>query len=217
MNTPLARSFRTALCAAALTGALHSFAQITFTNSPAWNGADYIFPFGEPDVATFGQVFTADASNTLMNGFTFHLRSESGGSVDFRGFVAAWDGTKLTNPVLFESNQQSLPANTNVFQSFSFDTAGLPLAPGAQYVAFISASLDFDTVAGTADAGITATQDTYPGGKMVIAANGSNFSALSTDPWIELDGMDLAFSMDFAPEGGGAVPESSSFGLLAAK
>ena len=214
MNTPLARLFQAALCAAAIAAAANSHAQLTLTNSPAWNGSDNVFPFGEPEVATFGQVFTADATNTLMDGFTFHLRSKDGGDVQFRGFVAAWDGTRPTGSTLFESGQQVLPANTNLFQDFSFDTSGLPLTPGAQYVAFISASLDFDSIAGTAAAGITASQDTYLGGNMVIASNGSDFDSLFVDPWYELTGMDLAFEMNFSGEGGGAVPESSAFGLI---
>ena len=50
----------------------------------------------------------------------------------------------------------------------------------------------------------------------VIAKNGSDFSALSIDPWIELDGMDFAFSMDFSPDGAGAVPEPSGMGWIGA-
>ena len=212
MKTTLARLSRAALCAAAIAGASHSFAQLTLTNSPAWNGSDYIFPFGEPDVATFGQVFTADATNSFMDGFTFHLRSNSGGAVDFRGYVAAWDGSRIAGPLLFESELRTLPAGTSNFQAFAFDTAGFSVTPGAQYAAFLSTSKDFDSVDGIADVGLTATQDTYTGGNLVVTANGSDFAVLSVDPWIELIGMDLAFTMEFS---GPAVPEPATYGVIA--
>ena len=183
------------------------------TNSPSWNGGDYITPFGEPEIATVGQVFTADDAHSLLLGFTFHLKSDAGGDVDFRGYVSTWDGTKLTGPLLFSSGLRTLPVGTNTFQPVTFDTGSLSLTPGALYVAFLSASGAFDSVDGTAGIAAPVSSDTYSGGNLVIALNGDDFDALFANAWEELFGIDLAFTLEFP---GGAVPEPVHFGLFGA-
>jgi hypothetical protein len=213
MSTTLARFSRAALCALALSGASHAFAQLILTNSPAWNGGDYITPFGEPEIATVGQTFTADAAHSELLGFTFFLKSDTGGGVDFHGFVSEWDGTRLTGPLLFSSELRTLPVGTNLFQPVTFDTGSLLLTPGAHFVAFLSASGAFDSVDGTAGVGVPVFVDTYLGGSLVVALNGDDFDALSESPWEEIFGMDIAFRMEFA---GGAVPELASFGVIGA-
>jgi hypothetical protein len=213
MSTTLARLSRAALCALAFSGASHAFAQLILTNSPAWNGGDYITPFGEPEIATVGQTFTADDAHSELLGFTFFLKSDSGGDVDFHGYVSAWDGVKLTGPLLYASELRGLPVGTNSFQPVTFNTGNLELLPGAQYVAFLSASGAFDSVDGTAGVGVPVFVDTYLGGNLVVALNGEDFDALSESAWEEIFGMDLAFRMEFA---GGAVPEPAAFGAVGA-
>lgn len=214
MNTSLFRPSRATLCAAALAIASLSFSQETLTNSPAWNGLDYVAPFGEPDIATLGQTFTVGGVNTFMDGFTFLLRSDSGGNVNFRGYVSGWDGSKLTGALLFSSSLQTLPSGTNSFQPFVFYTGHLSLTAGAQYVTFLSTSNDFDLVGGTARVASPVWSDSYSGGDLVLALNEDDFAALSDAPWEEIIGLDLAFAMDFS--GAGAVPEPSAWGLIGA-
>ena len=65
-------------------------------------GPDF-FPFGETNTATYGQTFTVQAGNTLMNSFTFLVNDNLNPDfVDFEAFVAPWDGTKA-GALLFES------------------------------------------------------------------------------------------------------------------
>lgn len=213
MHTSLARLTRAALCAAAISGASLAHAQAILTNSVPWNGADYVAPFGEPEIATIGQTFIAGAAHTVLENFSFHLRFEEGADVGFRGYVSEWDGEKLTGPLLFESTPQTLFSGANTFQPFVFDTEFLSLTPGTQYVAFLSASNDFDSVAGYAGLAAPVQQDSFAGGNLVLALNADNFGALSSDPWIEIFGLDLVFTMNFE---GGAVPEPATYGVIAA-
>jgi len=213
MHTSLARLSRAALCAAAISGASLAHAQAILTNSVPWNGADYVAPFGEPEIATIGQTFTAGAAHTVLENFSFHLRFEAGDDVGFRGYISEWDGEKLTGPLLFESAPQTLSPGANTFQPFVFDTELLLLTAGVQYVAFLSASNEFDSTAGYADLAAPVQQDSYAGGNLVLALNADNFDMLSSDPWIEIFGLDLVFTMNFE---GGAVPEPAAFGVVAA-
>lgn len=211
------RYLRAAVCAAALTGASLSFAQLTLTNTPAWNGSNGIGSFGEPGAATFGQTFTAVAGNTFMNSFTFHLKWNSDGDVKFNAYVSAWDGAKITGPLLYTSVMNTLPVGTSAFQPFTFSTGSLALTAGSQYVAFLSASLHFDSVPDVAVFGWTFTES-YSGGNFVWMDNGSNFGALSISSWNPVTNTDLAFTMEFSPAGSGAgvVPEPSTYGLIGA-
>jgi hypothetical protein len=186
---------------------------LILSNSPAWNGGDYITPFGEPEIATIGQTFTADAAHSELLGFTFLLKSDAGGNVDFRGYVSAWDGAKLTGPLLFSSDVRTLPAGTNAFQPVTFDIDDLLLTPGAQFVAFLSTSGFFDSVDGTAGIAAPVLSDTYAFGNLVIALNGDDFDTLFENAWEEIFGIDLAFTMEFPS---GAVPEPAAFGVIGA-
>lgn len=213
MHTSLARLSRAALCAAAISGASLAHAQAMLTNSVSWNGGDYVAPFGEPDIATIGQTFTADEAHWELLGFTFFLRSDAGGDVDFHGYVSAWDGVRLTGPLLFSSDLRTLPVGTNSFQPVAFDTGSLELTPGAQYVAFLSAAGVFDSVDGTAGIAAPVSSDTYAFGNLVIALNGDDFDTLFENPWEEIFGIDLAFTLEFP---GGAVPEPAAAGVIGA-
>jgi hypothetical protein len=213
MHTSLARLSRAALCAAAVSVVSLAHAQVILTNSVPWNGVDYVAPVGEPDSATIGQTFIPGAAHTVLENFSFHLRFEEGGDVGFRGYVSQWDGEKLTGPLLFESALQMLSPGANTFRPFVFDTGLLSLTPGVQYVAFMSASNEFDSIAGYAGLAAPVQQDSYAGGNLVLALNADNFAALSSDPWIEIFGLDLAFTMSFE---GAAVPEPAAFGTIAA-
>jgi hypothetical protein len=55
------------------------------------NTNQIVYPFGSPDTATYGQTFTAGASDTL-NSFSLFLNG-TGSSLTFRGYLAEWNGS----------------------------------------------------------------------------------------------------------------------------
>ncbi|NJL21993.1 MAG: hypothetical protein HC895_16160 [Leptolyngbyaceae cyanobacterium SM1_3_5] len=115
-----------------------------------------------------------------------------------------WDGTKAIGDILYQSAAQS-KASAAAFEEFVFNTGGINLTAGQQYVAFLSASGFFD-----GDDGVTGMgylfQDVYAGGGFVFRNNGSDFSLLTSTPWETFIGGgvdDTAFTASFTP---GATP-----------
>lgn len=206
--------FKTApvMCAALalLVGGKPAAAQTTI--SVAQNSA--IAPFGEGNTATYGQTFTVGADNVLDD-FTFSLLANNNpDAVDFRFYVANWDGSKA-GPILYESGNTTTSGAG--YQPYTFNTGGLALVTGTKYVAFLSASKLFDGSTGTANmgAGFANPDGPYSGGEFVFYNNGSNFGLLTTSAW-DVTGTDpfwrqydAAFTAHFSP-GGAAVPEPSS-------
>jgi hypothetical protein len=187
--------------------------------TPAWNGSNYVWPLGESNTATYGQTFTVKGSETVLNSFSFHLRSHAGGDMDFAAYVMAWDGVKATGPILYQSTKQTLPMDTIDFKKYTFET-GIPLTAGKQYIAFLSASKFFDGSHGVARMGSIDT-DPYKDGRFLHFNNGSNFGLLTTQPWETwwMSGKaDAAFTAEFSPSHDpnvSAAPEPGSLTLLA--
>src|SRR5262245_19597947 len=112
-----------------------ALAATAIDNSGVNNGA--LSPFGAPDSATYGQTFSVSGSDTFLDSFSMFLRDRDGGSgtLDLRGCIAGWDGTKATN-VLFESGTHTMNA-AGTLQEFAFDP-NINLVSGSTYVAFLS-------------------------------------------------------------------------------
>lgn len=167
--------------------------------TPSWDGSSFTQPFGEPDTATYGQTFTVGTDNVLQS-FSFWLGGFQDGSVDFAAYVMGWNGTNATGPILYQSAQQTKSSNSS-FQEFAFNTGGINLNPGQQYVAFLSASNFFDGNPGTTGMGtIIPDGDVYDGGGFVFYNNGSNFNLLTSDSWDSFsDRNDAAFKASFTP------------------
>ena len=162
----------------------------------SWDGSSYIWAFGEPDTATYGQTFTAPETSRPLTEFTFYLDDYYNPDViDFAAYVMAWDGTKATGPVLYSSAMQSTTGSSG-FDTLTFNTGELILTPGQQYVAFLSASNFFDGVSGTGQMGLI-SNDVYDGGMFVYFGNGSDFDSLTTTSWVTGYGGDLAFKASF--------------------
>ncbi|MEM7553528.1 MAG: PEP-CTERM sorting domain-containing protein [Cyanobacteria bacterium P01_A01_bin.84] len=163
----------------------------------SWNGRRSARPFGERNTATYGQTFTVGADNILDN-FTFFLQNKSGpDAVDFAAYVMAWNGAKATGSKLYESTQRSTDLNVPGMQKFTFKTGGINLTPGAQYVAFLSASDFFDGIRGKAKMGYLG-RDIYYGGGFVFSNNRSNFKKLKRQKWSHFHGRDAAFKASFS-------------------
>jgi hypothetical protein len=182
----------------------------------AWNGSSNISSFGYPDTATYGQTVTAsNALGTQLNSFSFEIRLPT--AVLFRGEVYAWSGTQATGPALFESAATHTTSATS-FQEITFNTGGVQLTAGQQYVLFASISKDYaaDVNAGQGTWGSSLT-DTYSGGQFVYINNGGNSSQWTGAAWTTdyIGNGDLAFKADFsAPVAPPAVPEPASLTLV---
>jgi Domain of unknown function (DUF4347)/Bacterial Ig domain/Calx-beta domain/FG-GAP-like repeat len=166
-----------------------------------WNGIQNTATFGENSnpaaTPTFGQTFTAPTVDSILTDFTVSIDDTGGPDViDFAAYIMAWDGTKATGPILYQSASQSTTGGTG-FETFRFTTGNLRLQAGQQYVAFISASSFFDGLAGTGTVGSIGTDD-YAGGSFVFLNNGSTFGQVTTSNWSTLlSAPDLAFSATF--------------------
>ncbi len=173
----------------------------TVTTVPQWNGIDAQGEFGEGGIsdATYGQTFTVPSGVDTLSSFAFFLDDLGGAdSVHFQAFVMAWNGSMASGPVLFQSGPlSSSDIGVGTFQRFNVViSGGLRVVPGATYVAFFSASNLFDGNPGSANVGAV-NAGTYAGGEFVSLNNGSNFGAVTTNPWSTLFGVDLAFDFVF--------------------
>ena len=197
-----------------------ALASTTIGNNPPWTMASGIisgFGYGQPCcTATYGQTVTVPATDTTLGSFTFYVQLPT--NLIFRGEVYAWDPStgnpanftsgNATGPALYESGPMhtaSYNSGFGPYEPITFNTGGIPVTAGAQYVLFFTISRDYAANAPTAGipgfAGITAT-DTYPGGDFVFLNNGGDTSQWTTTPWSNLVGLgadDLAFTASFSP------------------
>lgn len=177
--------------------------------TPAWDGSSFIFPFGLPNTATYGQTFAVGSDNVL-DSYSFFVRQDTPDPILFSAYVTEWDGAKATGPILYQSGPQST-SQQNVFQQFNFLTGGVSLSTGSQYVAFINAS-NFPT-SGSGNLGFVFA-DPEPNGKFVFRNNGTDFSDLTISNWEDFIAGDLAFKASFSPR---PVPVPGAvFGVIVA-
>jgi hypothetical protein len=89
----------------------------------------------------------------------------------------------------------------NFWRKVTFRTGGIPVTPGAQYVAFASIDKDFDQCAdySLALGFIGYTGDSYPEGELVYQANFRDAKKWTTSPWGSANGLDLAFKVTTTP------------------
>jgi hypothetical protein len=158
----------------------------------------FVGPFGCQATATFGQVITVPQNKHYLDKFGFILANYSlSASMVVRGEVYGWDGEKATGAALYESRPRRLFYTDNNLHREIFKPIALPLAPGAQYVLFLSVSKDTDKCP-QRDNNLYwgATDDsTYSGGTFV-ATNNPNWTGVQ---WIQGTGYDLAFKADLSP------------------
>ena len=168
-----------------------------------------IQPFGYYDTSTYGQTFTVGADNVL-NGFSMYLYGNKQ-SLDLRGYVAGWDGSKATS-ILYTSATRSVTPGQGLME-FSFDTGNLGLTEGQKYVMFLSVSDLGEQAYSTYD--MPATNNSYAGGDFVFFNNGLDFGSLTTRAWDcrECGFGDVAFKAEFS-RSTGDVPEPASLALL---
>ena len=197
-----------AIALAALVSASPGVGQIDTTSS---NGGA-LSPFGAPDTATYGQTFVVDPAATTLSSFSLYLRDRRAGSgtLDLRGYVATWDGTKA-GALLYTSPTVTMNAD-GTLQEFAFDTGNLAVTPGDTLVAFLSIS---DLAAQPESTFFMPLAGNVIPGEFVFINNGTDFNSLFSSSWITgfnapVDG-DAWFRASFAALG---VPEPGTWAMM---
>lgn len=168
----------------------------------AWNsaGQTVIGAFGQGATATYGQTFTATAElGSKIDSFSFFLSNVASSNTAFAAYIAQWDGLKATGPMLYSSASNWLPTGQSQFTQVSFNTGGINLTAGQQYVAFLTTS-GFGANGNTITTmGLLANPAAYAGGAFVFF-NNSNFSELTSTNWDNFLGNygDAAFQASFS-------------------
>lgn len=163
----------------------------------AWNPRTSVNPFGEDGSATYGQVFTVPTGETTVTSFTFYLNDTTAAPIKFGAYIMAWDGTRPTGPILYESTQRATTGQPD-FEEFKFTTGSTNVVAGSQYVAFLSVTEYLDTVPDFDSGSMGSVPPTaYSGGDLVYS-NSRNFNELiTTAPWLTTLNVDAAFNLQF--------------------
>jgi hypothetical protein len=213
-----AMKFSTFVLTSVLTCCVLPFAEVRadaeINTYDSWNGVNGSGNFGNaPFTPTFGQTFTVPTDeNTVLTSFTFALRASASSMLNYRPYVYAWDGSKITGPALYSGGISSYSSTS--YAPVEVDTGELSLTPGAQYVAFFTL-LDTDGTTidgsfGSGSMGIHSSFSVYGGGEHV-QTNTADFNNLDDTAWFPFFGLDLAFKATFIPV---AVPEPSTWAMM---
>ncbi len=179
-----------------------------------WDNIYYVNAFGEGSTPTYGQTITVPSDN-ILESFTFKLLQGGGNPSTIRFLVQAWDGSKVTGPVLLQTGPVTL-LNTGFYEDYTVTTGGLPLVSGSKYALYFTSFLDND---GQPDASAAAahsyTTDPYLGGQFIDNNDAQSLAGLATGGWFDgfLGTGDLAFRAEFS-----STPEPTSivvFSLIA--
>jgi hypothetical protein len=151
----------------------------TINTIPAWDGSSYVFPFGQPQTATYGQVITARSGTNRLDSFRFIVNLDP--SIKFRGYVYEWDASAQRAKGIARWSGTTRHTSAATWQPVTLQTGGLRLVPGRQYVVFLSVS----EIPQADQTGIFAQpqeQDLYRGVAFVYF-NNSDASEWTTQPW----------------------------------
>ncbi len=169
----------------------------------AINGNVGMFGY-EGATPTYGQTFTATASENVLDSMLFRIASSN--AIDFRAYVYQWDSANsaIVGPALFTSDVRTIP-NTEFgfFEDVSVATGGIELTPGTVYIAMYS-------TLGLTGSGYAAWENApdsaYAGGKFEYN-NASDFGGLGSN-WNNYgDFGDLGFTLELS----NAVPEPGAW------
>lgn len=181
----------------------------TISTVPQWDGAYQVCCFGPtPAPETFGQTITVPNGDALLESWTFYMEMPT--ADQFQGELYAWNGTRATGADLWQGSLTST-TNPSEFQAITFDTGGIPVVPGDQYVIFASTSNGTQS-AGSGALGMLSSTTT-DGNQFVYLANGTDTSEWVTESWIAGFDRDLAFQVQLSASPS-PVPEPGTILLL---
>ncbi len=128
---------RLAVVVAVLLFAVSGLADTTYNN---FNGySDYWHPFGYPNTATYGELFTSpnNADHNLAS-FSFYMGSPFlSGNIITGAYIATWTGS-MAGTLLYSAGPINYDNLGN--EQITINTGGLALNQNAQYVMFLSIS-----------------------------------------------------------------------------
>lgn len=166
----------------------------------------------------FGQTFTVPPGATHLNGFTFYFSANAALGAPptlFRAMLFRFDGVHPVGPLLYltSAGPTAVSVSPNPFTtSLGFLDAGLAVAVGEQYVAFLESLSGSGTLkVSFPELGGTFT-DTYAGGAFYQTGP----ACLGLDP-TSCDGAVLPYDANFRANFSNtptAVPEPTTFVLL---
>jgi hypothetical protein len=166
------------LLSAVLLLALTSFADTTINNFTGYN--DGWFPFGDPNNATqtYGEIFTAPSGINNLSTFSFYTGDPYfSGNIVAGAYIATWTGTHA-GTLLYDSGQFNYDNLGN--EELTFNTNGVIVAPGQQYVMFLSTTKFHGQSVG-------ATYVSYGGTNQYLDGfayfNNVNFDTLFANDW----------------------------------
>ena len=182
------------LCGAALLALSVPASAQAIDTIPLWNGTSFISSWGVTNTATYGQTFTATASQTRLSSFTFELSQQSGTAPQYQAFVYRFDSAtnRIVGPALYTSGVVTAPTGA-AFTPVTFNTGNITLTAGQQYVLMLSTSNQQPQANASYRWGALTNNAAVPNGQFVFNNNGANFASLSTTNWSFI-GEDLAFS-----------------------
>jgi hypothetical protein len=185
---------------ATMVGVTPASAAPTIDSYSVWNGTDFVWPFGQPDTATYGQTVTIPAGKTTPKKFAFWMAPNSGeGTLKIRGAIYAWDGDSASGSAVWESKKPknvTFSPSDPTYQKVQFKTRKSgKVTPGSTYVFFASVSKDYEA----SDPNVLAHWganyfDALPGGDVVYLNNGTDESQWTTTPWGSIPGYDFAMT-----------------------
>jgi hypothetical protein len=195
------------LLVALLLVAMSAFADTTINNFTGYN--DYWHPYGDnsSSTQTYGEVFTLpNATDTNLSSFSFYIGNPiDSGNIITGAYIATWTGSQA-GTLLYSSSQYDYDNTGNV--QLTFNTGGLALQTGQQYVMFLSTSNYHGQSAGSTYISTGNTDPNLLG--FVYYNNAGDFNALFNSGW---DGTglqpDWAVNLEF-----NQVPEPSSLLML---
>ncbi len=168
--------------------------------------------FGFQNTATYGNTFTTGAGDTTINSFSMYLRNrwDGSGTLDLRGYIATWDGSKAGS-ILYSSATQTMNGAATL-QEFAF-APNIAVNANTQYVAFLSVSELGAQAQSTF--GMPIGGNGIAGGAFVFLNNGTDFGALTSQNWSQgwVGQDDVWLKVDF---GAGVVPEPAAWALMIA-
>lgn len=195
---------------AALPFRTHAQGAVETTSS--WAYTPFLSQIGE-EGSTFGQTFTVPPGMNQLNDASLWLRDAGFSPVKFGLYISAWNGTRTTGPLLYQSGMQTLSQEVQLLtpQNIAVQTGGIPVTPGAQYILFVTSSPFLDGEFDRGSVGVI-NNDVYAGGAVYYQVNGYGLAQLADADWQgDFSNFDLPFRVTFS-----AVPEPSTVLLLLA-
>ena len=175
--------------------AVSVFANADYNNFTGYN--DFWHPFGYPNTATYGELFTAPNNADRLYSMSFYMGSQYGaGNIVTGAYVATWTGSHA-GTLLYDSGLYNYDNNGD--EKLTWEP-NINLTPGAQYVMFLSISKFYGQSSGEA---YVSQGSSIPGlNGFVYNNNSGDFSSLFTTNWSGPLSPDWAVDVQFEPEPG---------------